>query len=239
LGAAVLFLAAALGLAPATAGAPASGCRAHVLHAVGTATTSYAGIAKGRVQVYRRPGGERLVRFSRLNANGYPTTFLVVGAVVTRSCGAAWYRVKLPMRPNGIVGYVRPWAVTVEQVRTRIVIDLSERRLSFFRAGKLKLATAVAVGSAATPTPVGRYYVNQRIVAINPRGPFGPAALGVSAFSPVLTGWVQGGPIGIHGTNAPWSIGRAVSNGCIRVPNATLTKLFAATLGGTPVIIRP
>jgi L,D-transpeptidase catalytic domain len=215
LGAAVLVLAAALGLGPATAGAPASRCRAHVLHAVGTATTSYAGIAKGRVQAYRRPGGERLARFSRLNANGYPTTFLVVGAVVTRSCGAAWYRVKLPMRPNGIVGYIRPWAVTVEKVRTRIVIDLSERKLSFFRAGKLKLATTVAVG------------------------PFGPAALGVSAFSPVLTGWAQGGPIGIHGTNAPWSIGRAVSNGCIRVPNATLTKLFAATLGGTPVIIRP
>jgi lipoprotein-anchoring transpeptidase ErfK/SrfK len=237
----VLVLAAGLGLAPATssaAGASATRCRANVLHGVGTATTSYAGIAKGRVQAYRRPGGERLAHFGRLNENGYPTTFLVVGVVVTRSCDAAWYRVKLPMRPNGIVGYVRPWAVTVEKVRTRIVIDLSERKLSFFRGGKLKLATAVAVGSAATPTPVGRYYVDQRIEAIDPHGPFGPAALGVSAFSPVLTGWAQGGPIGIHGTNAPWSIGRAVSNGCIRLPNATLTKLFAATPGGTPVIIR-
>ena len=49
----------------------------------------------------------------------------------------------------------------------------------------------------------------------------------------------QGGPIAIHGTNAPWSIGRSVSNGCIRVPNETLRKLFGATVGGEPVIIHP
>jgi hypothetical protein len=46
------------------------------------------------------------------------------------------------------------------------------------------------------------------------------------------------GPIAIHGTNAPWSIGKAVSNGCIRLPNATLKKVFAQALNGTPVLIR-
>jgi lipoprotein-anchoring transpeptidase ErfK/SrfK len=155
------------------------------------------------------------------------------------TCGASWYRVKLPMRPNGIVGYVRPGDVLVRAVRTRIVVDLSARELTFYRAGRRILRTPVAVGSPSTPTPIGRFYVNQRLVPTDPGGPFGPAALGVSAFSDVLTGWVQGGPIGIHGTNAPWSIGRAVSNGCIRVPNATLTRLFAGTPGGTPVIIHP
>jgi len=63
-------------------------------------------------------------------------------------------------------------------------------------------------------------------------------AVGISAFSPVLTGWPQGGPIAIHGTNEPWSIGRAVSNGCIRMPNPVLRKLFAQTPSGTPVLIR-
>jgi lipoprotein-anchoring transpeptidase ErfK/SrfK len=62
--------------------------------------------------------------------------------------------------------------------------------------------------------------------------------VGISAFSPVLTGWTQGGPIAIHGTDEPWSIGRAVSNGCIRLPNAVLRKLFAQTPSGTPVLIR-
>ncbi len=171
--------------------------------------------------------------------NGYPTTFSIVGAIVTRRCTASWYRVKLPMRPNGLVGYVRPAAVDVEKLTTRIEIDLSARSLRFFRGRKLVLRTPVAVGSPATPTPVGRFYVNQRLVPTNPHGAYGPAALGVSAFSNVLTGWAQGGPIGIHGTNEPWSIGRAVSNGCIRVPNATLRRLFASTLGGTPVVIHP
>jgi lipoprotein-anchoring transpeptidase ErfK/SrfK len=54
----------------------------------------------------------------------------------------------------------------------------------------------------------------------------------------VLTHWAQGGPVAIHGTNEPWSIGHAVSNGCIRLPNATLSKLFARTPAGTPVVIR-
>jgi lipoprotein-anchoring transpeptidase ErfK/SrfK len=55
----------------------------------------------------------------------------------------------------------------------------------------------------------------------------------------VLTGWVQGGPVAIHGTNEPWSIGRAVSNGCIRLPNATLLRVFHLAVAGTPVVIHP
>jgi lipoprotein-anchoring transpeptidase ErfK/SrfK len=241
LGPVIVLLAAWLAVAPASAAAarPAEGrCRAGVLHPVGTLNTSFAAIVKKTAQTYRRPRGKPLRRFKRLNLNGYPTTFQIVGAIVNESCGASWYRVKVPMRPNGVVGYVRPADVVVEKVRTRIVIDLSARRLSFYRAGKLRLTTTVAVGSRGTPTPVGRFYVDQRIETTNPGGPFGPAALGVSAFSPVLTGWAQGGPIAIHGTNAPWSIGRAVSNGCIRAPNATLQRLFEATPGGTPVLIR-
>jgi lipoprotein-anchoring transpeptidase ErfK/SrfK len=54
----------------------------------------------------------------------------------------------------------------------------------------------------------------------------------------VLTGWAQGGPIAIHGTNEPWSIGHAVSNGCIRVHNSVQKGLFAAAQAGTPVLIR-
>jgi lipoprotein-anchoring transpeptidase ErfK/SrfK len=212
-------------------------CRGGVLHPVGSPTSAFAAIVKSRAQVYRKSGHQPLAHFRKLNQNGYPTTFSIVGAIVNRTCGASWYRVKLPMRPNGVVGYVRPADVLVERVTTRIVVDLSTRRLAFYRHGKLVLTTPVAVGAPSTPTPVGRFYVNQRLVTTNAGGPFGPAALGVSAFSDVLTGWTQGGPIGIHGTNQPWSIGRAVSNGCIRVPNATLTKIFDATLGGSPVVI--
>ena len=101
------------------------------------------------------------------------------------------------------------------------------------------ISSSAAIGSDATPTPLGRYYVNQRLVPGDPTGPFGPGAVGISAFSPVLTGWAQGGPIAIHGTNQPWSIGHSVSNGCIRLPNPVLKRLFSATPAGTPVIIHP
>jgi lipoprotein-anchoring transpeptidase ErfK/SrfK len=55
----------------------------------------------------------------------------------------------------------------------------------------------------------------------------------------VLTWWRQGGPIAIHGTNQPWSIGQAVSNGCVRVRNDVLRRLFRQAIAGTPVIIHP
>ena len=116
-------------------------------------------------------------------------------------------------------GWVRARKVQRASVRTRITVDLSERRVRLYRRGRLVLTSRAAVGSSATPTPLGRYDVNQRLVPRDASGPFGPGAVGISAFSPVLTGWAQGGPIAIHGTDEPWSIGRAVSNGCIRLPN--------------------
>jgi lipoprotein-anchoring transpeptidase ErfK/SrfK len=141
------------------------------------------------------------------------------------------------MRPNGATGYVRAAQVEVGFVRTRIEVDLSRRRITLYRDGRAVLSTTTAIGSSLTPTPTGRYYVNQRLVPADASGPFGPGAIGISAFSPVLTGWAQGGPIAIHGTNQPWTIGRALSNGCLRVRNDVLRRLFAATPAGTPVDI--
>jgi lipoprotein-anchoring transpeptidase ErfK/SrfK len=142
------------------------------------------------------------------------------------------------VRPNGASGWIRASAVWIGRVRTRIEIDVSARRLAFFRDGVPVLQATVAVGAPATPTPIGRYYVNQRLIPVDKSGPFGPGAIGISAFSNVLTGWTQGGPVAIHGTNEPWSIGHSVSNGCIRLPNAVLRRLFYAVTAGTPVIIR-
>ncbi len=218
---------------------PASQCRAGVLHPVGTQAAAYAAVVKRKTRAYKRPNGALRASFSKLTDLGYPTTFWIVGAILNNRCAAAWYRVKLPIKPNGVIGYVRPRDVSVEKVATRISVDLSRRVLVLYRRGKLVLRTRVAVGSPSTPTPIGRYFVSQRIKTSNPGGPFGPVVLAVSAFSNVLQGWAAGGPIAIHGTNAPWTIGRAASHGCVRVPNETLRRLFAATPGGTPVVIHP
>ena len=205
---------------------------------LGSGRVALAAAVRNRARAYRRPAGRSVARFGRLNQNGFPTVFRVLAVLRAPDCSARWYRVQLPLRPNGATGYVRASAVRVERVPTRILVDISQRRLTFFRGGRRVLTTTVAVGAAATPTPIGRYYVNQRLVPEDTSGPFGPGAIGISAFSEVLTGWAQGGPIAIHGTNEPWSIGHAASNGCIRVRNPVLERLFRSTPAGTPVLIR-
>jgi hypothetical protein len=218
--------------------AEAEKCRAGTVLPLRTPQLAYAAVVKRQAFAYRLPGRTPIARFGKVNVNDYPTVFGVLGAVVRPDCTPTWYRVQLPMKPNGLVGFVRARDVDLATVRTRIVVDVSDRRLTLYRGGKRELTATVAVGSAATPTPTGRYYVNQRLIPADKGGPFGPAAIGISAFSNVLTGWTQGGPVAIHGTNAPWSIGRAVSNGCIRLPNPILRRVFHEALAGTPVIIR-
>jgi lipoprotein-anchoring transpeptidase ErfK/SrfK len=223
---------------PQAAPQRARACHAGSYRLYGSSRLAYAAVVRSHAVARRRPGGRILAFFGRLNANGVPTVFLVRGALLGRACSAAWYRVELPIRPNGATGWVRSSEVVLATVRTRFVVDLSARRVELFRNGRLVVRTTAAIGAAATPTPTGRFYVNQRLVPADPAGPFGPAAIGISAFSNVLTGWTQGGPVAIHGTDDPSSIGRAVSNGCIRIPNAVVRRIFREVPAGTPVLIR-
>ena len=208
-------------------------------HRLGTPSVAYAAIVRSHASVSRRPGGPAFAGFGRLNINHVPTVFSIRGVRVDRRCRPSSYLVQVPLRPNGVTGWVPAAQVGVQPVHARIVVDLSQKRVTLYRDGKRVLSATAAIGAPATPTPTGSFYVNQRLVPADPGGPFGPGAVGISAFSNVLTGWTQGGPVAIHGTNAPWSIGHAVSNGCIRLPNATLRKVFAQALAGTPVVIHP
>src|SRR5918992_252913 len=214
------------------------GCEPGAVVPVGTAQRSFAAVVKERAVAYREPGAAELASFEQRNVNNYPTIFGVLAKRIGPRCGPGWYHVQLPLRPNGITGWVRAADVRLEPVTTRIVVELGERRVTLYDRGQEVMRVRVAVGASATPTPTGRYYVNQRLVPADPSGPFGPGAIGISAFSPVLTGWAQGGPIAIHGTNRPELIGQAVSNGCIRVRNDDLVRLFERTRAGTPVLVR-
>jgi hypothetical protein len=213
-------------------------CAPGTLQPVGSSELAWGAAALRATTAYRSPGGAAIHRFGRLNVNGVTTVFGVLGKEVDTRCRAAWLHVALPIRPNGATGWVRAADVQQLPVRTRITVDLSERRVRLYENGKLVLSSIAAIGSSATPTPLGRFYVNQRLIPNDPSGPFGPGAVGISAFSEVLTGWTQGGPIAIHGTNEPRSIGYAVSTGCIRLPNTVLRRVFAEALAGTPVLIR-
>lgn len=105
-----------------------------------------------------------------------------------------------------------------------ITINTAARRLTLFKDGKVFKSYTVAVGKPSTPTPKGNFRIINK--AVNPGGPFGARWLGLSARG-----------YGIHGTNNPASIGKAVSNGCIRLHNANVIQLFNLISVGTPVRI--
>jgi len=219
--------------------AKARACTGGSFQRLGSSRLAYAAIVRSRATVSRRPGARAFASFRQLNVNRVPTIFSIRGALVDAKCNPRSYLVQIPKRPNGVTAWVPAGQVDLAKVSTRILVDLSAKRVTLYKDGKKVLSSTAAIGAPATPTPIGHFYVNQRLIPIDKGGPFGPGAVGLSAFSNVLTGWTQGGPIAIHGTNAPWSIGRAVSNGCIRIPNPVLKKLFAQALNGTPVVISP
>jgi hypothetical protein len=154
---------------------------------------AYAAVVAHMAVARRLPGGAQVVgRFGRLDLNGFPTVLGVTGATTSRGCTASWYRVELPLLPNGTSGWVPARAVRVYSVSSSIVISLSKRRLRLYHSGRLVLETTVGIGAAATPTPVGRYFVNERYVLSSADGPFGPDALGISAHSDALQhSWVE------------------------------------------------
>lgn len=106
----------------------------------------------------------------------------------------------------------------------QIVIDTSKHRLSLFLNRTFSKSYLVSVGKPKTPTPKGNFIIINK--AVNPGGPFGARWLGLNKKG-----------IGIHGTNNPSSIGKKVSNGCIRMYNIDVIELFNTVPIGTLVKI--
>lgn len=149
---------------------------------------------------------------------------------------ANWYRVSVPMRPNGKTGWIPASAAELAPVHVRLVVRRAARRLTVYRDGRLVLSTRVAVGMPGAETPLGRFYVTARF---EPSDPFyGPFALETSAYSR-LSDWPGGGVVGIHGTSRPELIGQAVSHGCVRVPNVAARGLKREVPLGSLIEIVP
>jgi hypothetical protein len=170
-----------------------------------------------------------------------PTTILGTETVlaVLEQPVRGWARVMLPIRPNGSEGWVQIEEMTPYLVHGRVVVDLSERTLTYQEAGVEVISTTVAVGSSRNPTPTGTFFVTDNVTLSDPNSPWGPHAFGLSARSETITEYNGGdGIIGIHGTNKPGSIGEAASLGCVRVPNDVIATLHDMIAAGTPVEIR-
>jgi lipoprotein-anchoring transpeptidase ErfK/SrfK len=154
----------------------------------------------------------------------------------TGSDGNVWYRVSVPMRPNGTYGWIPADTVSVKPMHSQIVVNLRRRTIDLYRFGKHKWHGKVAIGAPGRETPVGHYFVAARFVPYH--DPFlGVFAVETSAYSK-LTEWPGGGVVGIHGTSLPQLLGKAVSHGCVRVSNTTARKLKSLAPLGTPIWIK-
>lgn len=151
-----------------------------------------------------------------------------------------WLEVFLPVRPNGSTGWIHVDEVSLTRSDYRIEVSLDDFELKVWRSDALLLTAEVGIGREDRPTPGGIYFIRELLKPPDSQVAYGPYAYGLSGYSPVLDSF-QGGDavIGIHGTNEPDSFGQYVSSGCVRTPNAIVTRMVE-TLGiplGTPVFI--
>ena len=148
---------------------------------------------------------------------------------------------RLPMRFSTTT--VEPRALTAASSRV-IVIDRGRNVLSLYNGTELWQQFHVATGQAAYPTPAGLWHIVD--MQRNPwwRPPDSAWARGLKPIppgpgNPLGTRWMglDAAGVGIHGTNAPASIGYSLSHGCIRMQVPEAEWLFERVSVGTPVVI--
>jgi lipoprotein-anchoring transpeptidase ErfK/SrfK len=221
------ILVTAAALAAAAVGGPSAAAAAVAAASVVAQATGPA------IAVYRSPGAAHpFLVLSNPTPNGSPRVFLV------KRRAPGWEDVYLPVRPNGSTGWVRDADVDLSLDPYRVVVSRAAHTVTVFRNGRVVQRTRAAVGRAVMPTPTGTYFLTELLKQPDPNGMLGPYAFTLSAYSNVLYSFGGGpGQIGLHGTNEPGLLGRDVSHGCIRVPNAVITALARMLPLGTPVVI--
>jgi L,D-transpeptidase catalytic domain len=117
--------------------------------------------------------------------------------------GNPWVKIRVPKRPHGSTGWV-PRASLRQYTIVRQFLDIDRRRLraTLYRSGRRLMSARIGIGTAANPTPRGRFYVREKF-RVRTSAIYGPYALGTSAYAPRLTDWPAGGVIGLHGTDQP------------------------------------
>jgi lipoprotein-anchoring transpeptidase ErfK/SrfK len=134
-----------------------------------------------------------------------------------------------------------------------IVVDTSERYLYYVEDGGRATRYGVGVGEA------GLSLKGEATIGRKAEWPSWTPTTSMIARKPHLqqyAGGVEGGlhnPLGaaalylyrgnrdtlyrLHGTNEPWSIGQAVSSGCVRLTNDDIVQLYGRTPIGARVVI--
>jgi len=138
---------------------------------------------------------------------------------------------------NGNIKFGKKLKIT--KYKFSIIVDKSQNILTLKADGDVFKTYRVSTGKPSSDTPAGTYKVINKIV--NP--PWYPSAGGViksgDPKNVLGTRWLglskEG--YGIHGTVEPESIGKSVTEGCIRLKNSEVEELYAMVPEGAEVLI--
>ncbi len=128
-----------------------------------------------------------------------------------------------------------------------IVINLAQMRLFYFADDGTVQTFPISIGREGWQTPSG-----STAIVLKRKHPTWTVPASIRAEDPKLPATVPPGPnnplgqyalnlgwagYAIHGTNAPSSIGKPASHGCMRMYPEDIERLFAAVAVGTPVTV--
>jgi len=185
------------------------------------------------VAVRSAPGGAVVARLSSRTEFGSPRTF-----AVTRELPGRKYAVITTALPNGRTGWLDagPGALNLTRTRVTLDVDLSARLLRVRSSGRVVRRIRVGTGAAASPTPVGRFAITDKLRGADYSAAYGCCILALSGHQTNLPrGWTGGDRLAIHGG----STAGAVSSGCLHASTADLVFLMRSVPLGALVVIHP
>ncbi|MFD9626889.1 L,D-transpeptidase [Peribacillus muralis] len=122
-----------------------------------------------------------------------------------------------------------------------IIINKANNELAIIDDNEVKEILPVGTGKSQELTPEGvftikvkavkPYYRKKNIPGGDPSNPLGSRWIGFDARN------TDGRIYGIHGTNQPSSIGKFISNGCVRMHKPDVERLYEKVTEGTKVLI--
>jgi lipoprotein-anchoring transpeptidase ErfK/SrfK len=178
------------------------------------------------------PGGRRLWRLARRTDYGTPTVLAAVGE------RGAWLQVMEKRLPNGRTGWIPSSATGIVPSPWSLRADLSQRLLEVRLDGHVVRRIRVGVGKLATPTPLGRFAVTDKLRFTSLTRAYGCCVLALTGRQPLVRSrWRDGLRMAIHGTSDPGTIGGAASLGCLRASDADVRWLVHNVYLGSLVTI--
>lgn len=185
------------------------------------------------ISVRATPTGPVVARLSSRTEMGSPQTFAVARALPGRRLA-----VITTALANGRLGWIDAPPASLGLSRTRITLDVDlSRRLLRVRVGaRLARAVRVGIGAPASPTPIGRFAVTDKLNGAAYSPVYGCCIVALSGHQTHLpNGWKGGDRIAIHGG----STAGAVSAGCLHASTGALRYLMRLVPLGAQVVIHP